>query len=139
MAHTTNLDKKVLCPCCGEFFAPTTIVPRTGWCKKCTNAEDKATLTALEVWLSQHADHIEYYIIRGHSLAKALHHVRHDLAPICASCGGLIRRAAPNAVFCRTKPQCRRAAKRYVYLYTSKSQTKTRALAIVLTEIGAAE
>src|SRR5262245_15136694 len=89
-----------------------------------------------EAYLARNADEIEHYIIQGYSFYQSLELLhRTNGRPTCIVCGGTIKRAKRESTFCRQSTECRRYARRYVYLYQSKGLTKTEALAIVFTEL----
>lgn len=115
-----------------------TLDPRTGWCPKCTKEYYDATgiRSQAEAFLESNADHIEHYLLQGRSLNESIDMLRSSFRPICASCGAVMKRAAKNSVFCRKTTRCRKAARRYVYLYERKGYTKAQALSVILEELG---
>jgi hypothetical protein len=83
----------------------------------------------------KNADHVEYYTTQGCSLNRAILLVCDDVRPTCASCGEVIKGARRESVFCRQTYQCKRASRRYVYLYNQKGMSKSEALAQVISEL----
>lgn len=131
--------KTEFCPECGEFVLY--LDRNTGWCTTCTALINNNTRTAIEAFLYANADHIEHYILRGKSFNQAIESLRDEIAKYrtCASCGALIKRGGPAAIFCRKTEACRKASRKYVYLYDRKGLTKSQALNEVLATINGSE
>lgn len=126
-----SLNDEEYCPNCGEWYAPSVFDYNTGWCNACAGV----VRTQLELFLQRNADHIEHYLLGGYALSVAISKVRADIRPICVVCGNEIKHASKQAVFCRANDNCRHYARRYKYLYTTKSITKPQALAQILQEL----
>lgn len=122
-----------LCPSCGKFVS--SLREDTGFCANCSKPYKLSVYDKAEQFLANNADHIEHYLSTGISFSAAIEKLRADTKPRCACCGVLIKRAARTAVFCRDKPQCRKASRRYVYYYNERGMTKANALAKVLSDL----
>lgn len=122
-----------ICPNCGEWVSGLNEV--TGFCQDCSPDGDSNLL--VERYLEVNADEIEYYLLQGKSLNQAIDYIHSSNGSYkrCISCGNAMPHAPRNAVFCRAQVQCRRYARRYVYLYSERGMTKAEALAKVLEEI----
>jgi hypothetical protein len=120
----------LVCPNCGNY-TDRPLNEETGWCVTCS-----PTATISNNYLANNADEIEHYMEQGHSLNRAIDLLHHENGrPHCLVCGDVIKRARRNAVFCRSKPQCRRYSRRYVYLYRERNLSKSEALSIIFQEL----
>jgi hypothetical protein len=129
-APPANLPSEV-CPNCGEFA---TLNEVTGWCEKCSPT-DKA-YSKLESYLAKNADEIEHYMTQGMSVGAAIDMLHSPkVRPTCIVCGGVIVRAQRSAIFCRRTYNCRRYARRYVYLYQTKGLSKSEALSRIFEQL----
>jgi hypothetical protein len=124
------MTKTEVCPNCGEFVDELDFA--TGFCYNCS-----PTNLLVERYLEQHADEIEHYLMQGLSLNKAIDalHASNGRSRTCIVCGSAMPHAPRTAVFCRGKKECRRFARRYVYLYSERGLSKSEALAKVMEEI----
>jgi len=120
----------IVCPCCGGFIAGE-LNEETGWCDGCSTSVENQE-KRITKWLEVNADHIEYHLSRGLSYRQAVLAVNGDTRPTCGICGKPMARAKRSAVICRRTSQCKRASRRYIYLYTEKGYSKAEALALVL-------
>lgn len=127
------LPQDELCPNCGEFVSH--LDRATGFCKSCTGGGDSdSDYEKLESYLAANADHLEFFMMQGHALYRAidLSYADNQKYRTCASCGGFIERGGPRSIFCRKNKRCRALVRRYEYLYTHKGMSKAQALAEVL-------
>lgn len=131
---TKALPQWEVCPSCGALVE--SLNDNTGWCANCSESLVPVVHSQVEAFLTRNADHIEHYLFKGYSVSQAIDNLRHELQQFktCACCGAVIKRGAPNVIFCRKNKRCRKAVRRYEYLYTSKGHSKAEALAIVLEE-----
>lgn len=120
-----------VCPNCGELVNE--LDELTGFCYDCSHD----TNSLVDRYLELHADEIEHYLLQGKSLNQAIDliHKTNGSFKRCVVCGNAMPHAPRNAVFCRAQKECRRYARRYVYLYNERGLSKAEALAKVLEEV----
>lgn len=138
------------CPSCGEFYTTDEFNYTTGWCVSCSSSVDSSkehaaalgktpafNLTSeLNEWLLRHADHIEHFMLTQQITAEqAVILVRADLRPTCGVCGSQVPHGNTRTIFCSKTTQCRRAKRRYKYLYQTKGLSKAQALAQITNEL----
>ena len=76
-----------------------------------------------EVWLEEHIDAIEEYLILGCDVKDAIAQVKKDNKRYCRNCGDIIDKGN----FCTTRVECRRAYTRFRRKY-SKGISKETAI-----------
>lgn len=116
------------CPNCGNDVEE--LDSFTGWCSECTPTEATPRRIA---WLEKNADKIEDRMMQGLTVAQAISVVREDNRPTCLCCGDPIYHGtAGRHFFCKKRPECRKARRRYKYLVYDKGMSKSAALNVVL-------
>lgn len=148
LAHT-EFDE--FCPECGGWKP---LIADTGWCLACTRrhfpdrcycenctqefngrGQIRRFCQRCEKlgWEERNADKLERYIGIGLTYELARARVAYDNRPVCNCCGNKIARGNPDKdLFCKTTPECRKAARRYKWFKENRSMTRDEALAAVI-------
>lgn len=133
-APPAYLSNEEICPSCGKFAE---LDEYTGWCDECSPATLAKAKNKLESYLARNANEIEHYMVQGLQAYQAIDKLHAPQSrPSCVVCGQVIKRASRSSIFCRRTSECRRLARRYVYLYQEKKLTKAEALAKIFEELG---
>ena len=141
-----------VCPNCGNLVE--LLLDDTGWCPTCTLLPLHAGGASLcahcgavhketgrlcgrckrENWNKKHSSVIKVYMDKGYTYREARALASEVSRPLCVICGQRIKGGNERSMFCSATTECRRARRRYLYLYQSKGIPKATALNQVIQE-----